>query len=62
MDKIEDLDLMAAKLIKSIPEDLPQAQYSTRDQLEVLMELARKLKLYDAYDLMKRTFVSHFNG
>jgi hypothetical protein len=56
MKRVKDCDGFAAKLIESIPRNIPQAQYPTLDQISVLMELARKLKMYDAYDLMNRTF------
>jgi hypothetical protein len=51
---IYDYDPVAAKVIGSIPLDIPQAQYSTHDQLIVLYELARRLKLYDGMAVVQR--------
>jgi hypothetical protein len=56
MKTVKDMDVYAAKLIDSIPNEIVQAQYPTLDQIYVLMELARKLKMYDAYDLLDKTF------
>jgi hypothetical protein len=53
---VKDLDSYVEKLIDSIPNEIVQAQYPTMDQIFVLMELARKLKMYDAYDLLDKTF------
>lgn len=56
MTKLHELDKVAYNIIKNIPADIDQAQYSTKDQLRVLIEVGRKLKLYDAVDLLKSTF------
>jgi hypothetical protein len=47
---LEDIDPVAMELLKSLPKDLPPAQYSTKDQLRVLLEAARRLRLNDAQD------------
>lgn len=42
-------------LVKKIIDNLPQCsnvQYSTRDQLKYLKDIARKLGLYDAIDIL----------
>lgn len=57
MKEVRDLDVVVATLIDNIPKSITQAQYPTMDQIFVLMELARKLKMYDAFDLLHRTFI-----
>lgn len=50
---IHGLDPIAAKVLGSISRGIPQAQYSTHDQLIVICELARRLKLYDGMDIIQ---------
>jgi hypothetical protein len=52
--KLEDLDPTVVALLDLVPKDLPQAQYSTKDQLFVLILFARRLKLYDALELLRK--------
>lgn len=51
---IKELDAVAYKVLKSIPNNIDTAQYSTIDQLKVLLEFARKLKLEDASDIIQK--------
>jgi hypothetical protein len=53
---INELDPIVFNLIKQIPKDIQQAQYATNDQIRVLLEVARKLKLYDALEVIKLKF------
>jgi hypothetical protein len=50
---IKDFDTAAQDVIDSIPKHLDQAQYSTHHQLYVLYQVAVKMKLYDAADVIK---------
>jgi hypothetical protein len=54
--RISEFDPAADRILKAIPKDLPQAQYSTWEQMHVVHEFARKLKLYDALDYLDNSF------
>ena len=51
-DKLKELDPLAASILKNIEPAKIQAQYSCADQLSVLIEFARKLKMYEAADFL----------
>lgn len=51
---IKDIDPAAQRIIDNIDPNLSQAQYSTHDQLCVIYQLARKMKLYDAAEVIAR--------
>jgi hypothetical protein len=52
-EELNQVDSWAARVLDSIPEADEQAQYSLTDQLAVLREFARKLKLYDAMEFLE---------
>ena len=47
-----DIDPILNELISKLPQ-LPQVQYSTKDQLIYLKNIAIRLGLYDAADFLK---------
>lgn len=47
------VDKCVSEIIKQLPK-LPQVQYATNDQLLYLCDIASKLGLYDARDLLQR--------
>lgn len=54
--ELED-DPVLTKILNELGLDkLPQAQYSTSAQLRNLHRIAQKFGMYDAADLLKRTF------
>jgi hypothetical protein len=51
-----EVDPLVKALIKNL-QQCSQVQYSTTDQLKYLVDVAHKLGLYDAADLIKTTFL-----
>jgi hypothetical protein len=52
-------DIYLQELVNKIPKDLPQAQYSTQEQIENLLFLGRKLKLIDAVEALEKFLDKH---
>ncbi len=53
---ISEFDPAVYKILCGLPKDLPQAQYGTMEQMQVLYSFARKLKLYDAMDYIENSY------
>jgi hypothetical protein len=54
--QISEFDPVADKILNSIPRNLVQAQYGTREQMQVMLWFAVKLKLYDAVDYIENSY------